>query len=48
LATAGGDRRHSEDFMRAESVREGDKIVPLSKSEDEEILKKHSHAVIYQ
>ena len=37
-----------EDFMRAESVREGEKIVPLSKAEDEEIMKKHSHAVIYQ
>jgi quercetin dioxygenase-like cupin family protein len=37
-----------EDFMRAESVREGEKVVPLSKSEDEEIMKKHAHAVIYQ
>ncbi len=37
-----------EDFMRAESVREGEKIVPLSKAEDEEILKKYSHAVIYK
>jgi quercetin dioxygenase-like cupin family protein len=37
-----------EDFMRAESVREGEKIVPLSKAEDEEIMKKHSHAVIYK
>lgn len=37
-----------EDFMRAESAREGEKIVPLSKAEDEELMKKHSHAVIYQ
>ena len=37
-----------EEYMRAESVREGEKIVPLSKAEDEEIMKKHSHAVIYK
>jgi quercetin dioxygenase-like cupin family protein len=37
-----------EEFMRAESVREGEKIVPLSKAEDEEIMKKHLHAVIYK
>jgi quercetin dioxygenase-like cupin family protein len=37
-----------EEFMRDASVREGEKNVPLSKSEDEEIQKKHSHAVIYQ
>ena len=37
-----------EDFMRAESVREGEKIVRLSKAEDEEIMKKHTHAVIYK
>jgi quercetin dioxygenase-like cupin family protein len=36
-----------EEFMRAESVREGEKNVPLSKAEDEEIQRKHSH-VIYQ
>jgi hypothetical protein len=34
--------------MRAESVREGEKVVPLSKEEDEEIMKKHAHAVIYK
>jgi quercetin dioxygenase-like cupin family protein len=37
-----------EDFMRAESVREGQKILPLSKSEDAEIMKRHAHAVIYE
>jgi hypothetical protein len=37
-----------EDFMRAESVREGEKNVPLSKAEDDEIQRKHAHAVIYQ
>jgi quercetin dioxygenase-like cupin family protein len=36
-----------EDFMRAESVSEGDKLVPLSKAQDSETLKKHAHAVIY-
>lgn len=37
-----------EDFMRAVSVREGEKNVPLSKAEDDEIQRKHRHAVIYQ
>jgi quercetin dioxygenase-like cupin family protein len=37
-----------EDFMRAESVREGQKMIPLSKAEDEAIMKKYSHAVVYQ
>jgi quercetin dioxygenase-like cupin family protein len=37
-----------EEYMRAESVREGEKNTPLSKAEDEEIMKKHAHAVIYK
>ena len=37
-----------EEFMRAESVREGEKIVPLTKAEDTAILAKHAHAVIYK
>src|SRR5215467_3294466 len=37
-----------EEYMRAESVREGEKVVPLSKAEDEEIMKKHLRAVIYK
>jgi quercetin dioxygenase-like cupin family protein len=37
-----------EEYMRAESVHEGEKVVPLSKPEDEEIMKKLSHAVIYK
>lgn len=37
-----------EEFMRAESVREGDKPIPLSKAQDSEILKEHTHAVIYR
>lgn len=37
-----------EEFMRAESVSEGDKLIPLSKAQDSEILKKHTHAVIYR
>ena len=37
-----------EEFMRAESVREGEKNIPLSKAEDEAIMKKHAHAVIYK
>jgi quercetin dioxygenase-like cupin family protein len=37
-----------EDFMRAGSVREGEKNVPLSKAEEEAIQKQHSHDVIYK
>jgi len=37
-----------EEYMRAESVREGERNTPLSKAEDEEIMKKHAHAVIYK
>jgi oxalate decarboxylase/phosphoglucose isomerase-like protein (cupin superfamily) len=37
-----------EDFMRAESVREGEKVVPLTKADDAAILAKHTHAVIYK
>jgi quercetin dioxygenase-like cupin family protein len=37
-----------EDFMRATSVREGEKNVPLSKTEDNEIQRKHAHDVVYE
>jgi len=37
-----------EEFMRAESVPEGERNIPLSKVEDEEIMKKHTQAVIYK
>lgn len=37
-----------EDFMRAVSVHEGDKNVPLSKAEDDEIQRQHTHDVVYQ
>ncbi len=37
-----------DEFMRAESVREGEKAVPLTKAEDAAILAKHKHAVIYK
>jgi hypothetical protein len=37
-----------DEFVRAESVREGEKIVPLTKTEDAAILAKHAHAVIYK
>jgi len=37
-----------DEFMRAESVREGEKVVPLTKAEDAAILAKHAHAVIYK
>jgi quercetin dioxygenase-like cupin family protein len=37
-----------EQFMRDGSVREGEKNIPLSKAEDDEIQKKHSHDVIYE
>ncbi len=37
-----------DEFMRAESGREGEPIVPLSKAEDAAILARHTHAVIYR
>jgi quercetin dioxygenase-like cupin family protein len=37
-----------EDYMRAESVPEGQKITPLTKAEDAQIMKEHAHAVIYE
>ena len=36
-----------DDFMRAESVPEGQKITPLTKAEDAQIMKEHAQAVIY-
>lgn len=36
-----------DDFMRAESVPEGQKVTPLTKAEDAQIMKEHAHAVIY-
>jgi quercetin dioxygenase-like cupin family protein len=36
-----------DDFMRAESVPVGQKITPLAKAEDAQIMKQHAHAVIY-
>lgn len=36
-----------EDFMRAESVREGEKNVPVSKAEDAKIQRSHRYCVIY-
>ena len=36
-----------DDYMRAESVPEGQKITPLTKDEDAQITKQHAHAVIY-
>ena len=41
-------RARFEEFMRAESVREGGKVTPLTKAEDAAILTKHAHAVIYK
>jgi quercetin dioxygenase-like cupin family protein len=37
-----------EDYMRAGSVREGEKNVPLTEAEDAAIQKQHSHDVIYK
>jgi hypothetical protein len=37
-----------EDFMRAESVREGQAATPLTKAEDAALLAKHAHSVIYK
>lgn len=36
-----------EEFMRAESAPEGQKITRLTKAEDAELMKEHAHAVIY-
>src|SRR5208283_6158756 len=36
------------DFMRAESVPEGERVVPLTKAEDAAISAKHSHDVVYR
>jgi quercetin dioxygenase-like cupin family protein len=36
-----------DDFMRAESAPEGQKITPLTKAEDARIMKQHAHSVIY-
>ena len=36
-----------DDYMRAESVPEGQKITPLTKAEDAQIMKEHARAVIY-
>lgn len=37
-----------EEFMRAESVLEGEKNIPLTEAEDEAIQRQHSHDVIYK
>jgi len=37
-----------DEFMRAESVREGEQVVPLTKAEDAAISAKHSHDVVYK
>jgi quercetin dioxygenase-like cupin family protein len=37
-----------EQFMRETSVREGEKNVPLTQAENEEMEKKHAHDVIYK
>jgi quercetin dioxygenase-like cupin family protein len=36
-----------DDFMRAESIPEGQKITPLTKAEDAQIVKEHANSVIY-
>jgi quercetin dioxygenase-like cupin family protein len=37
-----------EEYMRAVSVREGEKSIPMSKEEDEALEARHAHDVIYQ
>jgi quercetin dioxygenase-like cupin family protein len=37
-----------EQFMRAASAREGEKNVPLSKAENDELMKEHMDAVVYK
>jgi len=34
--------------MRATSARIGEKIVPVTQAEEDEIEKKHAHDVVYQ
>jgi quercetin dioxygenase-like cupin family protein len=57
VSNTGGDVIHAigifsspgfEQFMRDESVREGEKSIPLTKAEDDEIQRKHAHDVIYE
>jgi quercetin dioxygenase-like cupin family protein len=36
-----------DDFMRAESAPQGQKITPLTKAQDAQLMKQHAHAVIY-
>ncbi len=56
IANIGADAIHGvfvfsapgfDDFMRAESAPEGQKITPLTKAEDARIMEQHAHAVIY-
>jgi quercetin dioxygenase-like cupin family protein len=37
-----------EDYMRAVTVREGEKNLPMTPAEDEEVEKMHAHDVVYQ
>jgi quercetin dioxygenase-like cupin family protein len=37
-----------EDFMRDVSVREGEKNVPMSQKENDQVEKRHTHTVIYK
>lgn len=37
-----------EEFMRAESVRDGEKVLPLSRAEDAAIMAKHRNVVVYR
>ena len=37
-----------EEFMRAACVREGEKNVPLSKAENDELMKDYMDAVVYK
>ena len=37
-----------EQFMRASSAREGEKNVPLSKAENDELMKEYMDAVVYK
>ena len=36
-----------DDFMRAESVPEGQKVTPLTKAKDAQVMREHASAVIY-
>ena len=37
-----------EDFMRAQSAREGERLVPVSEAQDKELQKKYAHDIVFK